>query len=124
MRETKQTASFVCHTFIFIDIIIMIIYIYTIWYSITCYNLLIILQISATDEDDGYDGEILFDILSVSNNGNNKFKLEQDHLNTNANVICSGTVKRGETYVIIVRVSDQAVQVDRRRYIEATDGLT
>lgn len=81
-----------------------------------CYKTsLITLQISATDDDDGYDGEILFDILSVSNNGDNKFKLEQDHLNTNANVICSGTVKRGETYVIIVRASDQAVQVDRRR---------
>lgn len=74
-----------------------------------------LIQISATDDDDGYDGEISFDIQSVSNNGNDKFKLEQDQLNTNANVICSGTVNRGETYVIIVRASDQALQVDRRR---------
>lgn len=74
------------------------------------------LQISATDDDDGYDGDILFDIQSVSNNGNDKFKLEQDRLNTNANIICSGTLKRGETYVIMVRASDQALQMDRRRY--------
>lgn len=88
-------------------------------YNKLCYkNLLIILQISATDDDDGYDGEISFDIQSVSNNGNDKFKLEQNHLNTNANVICSGTVKRGETYVIMVRASDQALQVDRRRYMK------
>lgn len=76
------------------------------------------LQISATDDDDGYDGDILFDIQSVSNNGNDKFKLEQDHLNTNANIICSGTLNRGETYVIMVRASDQALQMDRRRYIK------
>lgn len=73
------------------------------------------MQISAIDDDDGYDGEILFDIQSVSNNGNNKFTLEQDQLNTNANVICSGTVNRGETYVIMVRASDQSFQIDRRR---------
>lgn len=75
------------------------------------------LQISATDDDDGYDGDILFDIQSVSNNGNDKFKLEQDHLNTNANIICSGTLIRGETYVIMIRASDQALQMDRRRYL-------
>lgn len=73
------------------------------------------MQISAIDDDDGYDGEILFDIQSVSNNGNNKFTLEQDQLNTNANVICSGTVNRGETYVIMVRASDQSFQIERRR---------
>lgn len=73
------------------------------------------MQISAIDDDDGYDGEILFDIQSVSNNGNNKFTLEQDQLNTNANIICSGTVKRGETYVIMVRASDQSFQIERRR---------
>lgn len=78
-------------------------------------NNLHLFQISATDDDDGYDGDILFDIQSVSNNGNDKFKLEQDRLNTNANIICSGTLNRGETYVIMVRASDQALQMDRRR---------
>uniref|UniRef100_K1PY39 Protocadherin Fat 4 n=1 Tax=Magallana gigas TaxID=29159 RepID=K1PY39_MAGGI len=78
-------------------------------------NNLHLIQISATDDDDGYDGDILFDIQSVSNNGNDKFKLEQDRLNTNANIICSGTLNRGETYVIMVRASDQALQMDRRR---------
>ncbi|XP_052689557.1 protocadherin Fat 4-like isoform X2 [Crassostrea angulata] len=74
-----------------------------------------LIQVSATDNDDGYDGYILFDVQSVSNNGNAKFKLEQDRLNTNANIICSGTLNRGETYVIMVRASDQALQMDRRR---------
>eukprot|EP00105_Crassostrea_gigas_P028827 XP_011450598.1 PREDICTED: cadherin EGF LAG seven-pass G-type receptor 2 [Crassostrea gigas] len=74
-----------------------------------------LIQVSATDNDDGYDGNILFDIQSVSNNGNAKFKLEQDRLNTNANIFCSGTLNRGETYVIMVRASDQALQMDRRR---------
>uniref|UniRef100_A0A8W8I309 Cadherin domain-containing protein n=1 Tax=Magallana gigas TaxID=29159 RepID=A0A8W8I309_MAGGI len=72
--------------------------------------------ISAIDDDDGYDGEILFDIQSVSNNGNDKFKIEQDQLDTIAGVICSGTVKRGESYVILVRASDQSFQLERRRH--------
>uniref|UniRef100_K1QE50 Protocadherin Fat 1 n=1 Tax=Magallana gigas TaxID=29159 RepID=K1QE50_MAGGI len=48
-------------------------------YSKTNLNLI---QISATDDDDGNDGEILFDIQSVSNNGDDKFKLEQDQHST------------------------------------------
>ncbi|XP_052689553.1 protocadherin Fat 4-like [Crassostrea angulata] len=82
-------------------------------YSKTNLNLI---QISATDDDDGNDGEILFDIQSVSNNGDDKFKLEQDQFNTNANVICSGAVNRCETYLIMVRASDQSFQMERRRH--------
>lgn len=81
------------------------------------------LQISATDDDDGYDGDILFDIQSVSNNGDDKFKLEQDQFNTNANVICSGAVNRCETYLIMVRASDQSFQMERRRYIHTVNSI-
>lgn len=74
-----------------------------------------LIEVSASDQDFGSDGDLVFEIQSVSNNGDRKFTIQQDNKEKKASIICNGLVSRGVTYVIIVRVTDQATNISRRR---------
>ncbi|XP_062617608.1 cadherin-99C-like [Saccostrea cucullata] len=75
----------------------------------------LLIQISASDNDVGINGEIIFDIQSVSNNGAGKFKLVQTEQDEKIAIVCSSSICRGETYVIMLRASDIALPIYSRR---------
>lgn len=77
----------------------------------------ILLNVSASDQDFGSDGDLVFEIQSLSNNGYGKFTIQQNNKEKKASIICNGLVSRGVTYVIIVRVTDQATNISRRRCV-------
>lgn len=72
-------------------------------------------KISAVDNDFGPDGDLEIEIQSVSNNGDGKFKIQQISSEKKAFIICIGKLSRNLTYVIMIRASDQAIHVFRRR---------
>lgn len=74
-----------------------------------------LIEISAIDNDFGPDGDLVFEIQSVSNNGDGKFKIQQNSSEKKAYIICIGKISRNLTYVIMVRASDQAIHVSRKR---------
>lgn len=73
-------------------------------------------KISAEDPDFGPSGDIAFDIQSVSNNGGEKFAVKHDNGENRVSILCIGTIQKGDTYVIMVRVSDKGGIISRRRY--------
>ncbi|XP_061181977.1 cadherin-99C-like isoform X2 [Saccostrea echinata] len=75
----------------------------------------LLIQILASDNDFGINGEIVFDIQSVSNNGAEKFKLVQTERDEMIAIVCRSNICRGETYVIILRASDMALPMYSRR---------
>lgn len=75
----------------------------------------ILFKVSASDNDFGPDGNLVFEIQSVSNNGDGKFKIQQNSSEKKAFIICIGKLSRNLTYVIMIRASDQAIHVFRRR---------
>ncbi|XP_062595025.1 cadherin EGF LAG seven-pass G-type receptor 3-like, partial [Saccostrea cucullata] len=74
-----------------------------------------LVQILASDEDRGRNGEIVFDIQSVSNNGAEKFNLVLTEQDEKIAVVCISSISRGETYVIMLRATDRAFPIYRRR---------
>ncbi|XP_052686849.1 protocadherin Fat 3-like [Crassostrea angulata] len=78
-------------------------------------NNLPLIEVSASDNDFGPDGNLVFEIQSVSNNGDGKFQIQQKPSEKKATLICIGKISRDLTYVIVVRVSDQAIHVSRKR---------
>ncbi|XP_062607122.1 protocadherin Fat 4-like, partial [Saccostrea cucullata] len=75
----------------------------------------LLLQVVASDEDTGLNGEIVFDIQSVSNNGAKKFNLDQNEQDGKIAVVCTSRIFRGETYMIMLRATDKAFPIYRRR---------
>ncbi|XP_065921687.1 cadherin EGF LAG seven-pass G-type receptor fmi-1-like [Magallana gigas] len=78
-------------------------------------NNLPLIEVSASDNDFGPDGNLVFEIQSVSNNGDGKFQIQQKPSEKKATLICIGKISRDLTYVIVVRASDQAIHVSRKR---------
>lgn len=74
-------------------------------------------KVSASDYDFGPDGDLVFEIQSVSNNGGEKFKIQQKPSEKKASIICIGKISRDLTYVIVVLASDQAIHVSRKRWV-------
>lgn len=75
----------------------------------------ILFKVSASDNDFGPDGNLVFEIQSVSNNGDGQFQIQQKPSEKKATLICIGKISRDLTYVIVVRASDQAIHVSRKR---------
>ncbi|XP_062616202.1 cadherin-23-like [Saccostrea cucullata] len=79
------------------------------------FNNQLLLQIIASDNDVGLNGKIVFDIQSVSNNGAGKFKLVETEQVGRITLTCVSSISGGETYVIMLRASDMALPIYRRR---------
>eukprot|EP00105_Crassostrea_gigas_P007720 XP_011422051.1 PREDICTED: protocadherin Fat 4-like [Crassostrea gigas] len=75
----------------------------------------LLIEVSASDTDFGPDGDLVFEIQSVSNNGDGKFEIQQKPLEKKASIICIGKISKDLNYVIMVRASDQAIHVSRKR---------
>ena len=71
---------------------------------------------SATDADSGANGDIVFAIQNVSNNGAAKFSIQPGSVAGRATISCVGSVADGEIYVIMVRATDQGQPISERRY--------
>lgn len=74
-------------------------------------------QVSASDADTGANGDIVYSIQSVSNNGFSKFSIQNDAGTGRATISCVGSVTDGEVYVLTVQATDQGQPISERRYI-------
>lgn len=69
----------------------------------------LLLEVSATDEDENQDSGILFDIQGVSNNGAGKFSLLSNGQTGKISITCTGNIVGGDNYLIMVRASDRDI---------------
>ncbi|XP_061181976.1 protocadherin Fat 4-like isoform X1 [Saccostrea echinata] len=75
----------------------------------------VLLDVSASDADSGANGDIVYSIQSVSNNGASKFSIQPSSQTGRATISCIGSVAEGEIYVIMVAATDQGQPVSERR---------
>ncbi|KAL5018742.1 hypothetical protein ScPMuIL_004464 [Solemya velum] len=71
----------------------------------------LLLRVTATDGDFGSNGEIRYSIMSVSNDGKDKFSISE----ILGDISVTGNVIAGEVYIIAVQAEDQAADVLDRR---------
>ena len=65
---------------------------------------------AASDEDNGLFGSVKYSILSVSNDGQNKFSIDAD----NGQIFVTQTVVLDEVYILTVQGEDMGSAVGRR----------
>lgn len=75
----------------------------------------LLLEVSAIDEDENQDREILYDIQGVSNNGGGKFSLLSNGRTGKISITCTGNIVGGDQYVIMIRASERFMIDSNRR---------